>query len=106
MKGEREVIFEEEDLLAVLRGALFRHPVAAQAAIRALVAEGRAYARTEEGEALARQLEDSSGVNRLRSLWHLTTANAIDGDDEAMIPTAVVEGIASLLARGRPEELL
>ena len=93
-------------LVALFRQAMFRHPVATQAAVRALIAEGERQLQTDEGADLARRLSGSPLVSRLRAVWDLTTANTFDDAEGPILPTALVEAIAHLAAHGHPEERL
>lgn len=111
-----------ESLLGVVHGLIIRHPAAAQALFRALVAEGRAFAATDEGAPWASRLRRSELVRQGRVVWDAVSLNALDDREETVLPTAIldaftramasedVHGIlrrvlaASLLAGGAPDD--
>jgi hypothetical protein len=64
-----EPAVEVARLLRSLQALLLRHPFAASEAVRALVAEGRAFAETEEGRLWKERLEHSSVLRDARTLW-------------------------------------
>ena len=72
---------------------------AAQAAYRALVAEGRRYAETDEGRAWRARLDASETLRRLRPLWEAGTLNVLDGAEGSAIPSAFIELVAQALSR-------
>ncbi len=94
----------EETLRAVQR-ALFRHPVAAQSAFRALVAEGRRYAGTPEGAELLERLRRSAAVARARLLWEVLSVRSFAETEEGM-PELFVDRLASALRVEHLEPLL
>jgi hypothetical protein len=124
-----ELVFSEEDrpaseakessreleaLLESTRAAVFRHPIAVQAAFAALVAEGRRYAETEEGAELLEGLLRSPTLSRLRVAWEVLTMSAFVEKPEGALPsvfldtlmrglkvTALEPLLARLLERGR-----
>ena len=100
---------EEDELLGVLRSAqaaLLEHPVAAQALFRALVAEGRRYARTPEGARWREALRGSELVQRARVVWEVGTLNVLEEDPEVVVPSRVLDAIARAAARDDLEPLL
>lgn len=83
----------DDELARVLRRAhvaLLKYPVAARAAFRAIVAEGRRFAETEEGARWKERLADSELVQRGRSVWELATLGMLDEKDR-MLPTQFVD---------------
>ena len=93
---------EEDEILGVLRaaqGALFEHPIAAQALFRALVAEGRRYACTPEGARWQEALRGSELVRRARVVWEVGTLNTLEEDPEVVVPTKVLDAITRAAAR-------
>ncbi len=97
---------EIADLLRRARMVIFRHPLASQAAFSALVAEGRAYAETEAGATLKRELSASPSARRLRTVWDIATMNALREKPDALMPTAVIEACSRLLVERHLEERL
>ncbi|TMQ08111.1 MAG: hypothetical protein E6J91_33995 [Deltaproteobacteria bacterium] len=90
-----------------LTRAIVKHPIAAQAAYRALVREGRAFAATDEGRRVRDQLAGSELVARLRTAWQLVTLGML-ADDAApgAIPSVVIEGLVQAALRERFEARL
>lgn len=93
--------------IRALTRAIVKHPIAAQAAYRALVREGRAFAETAEGRRLRDQLAGSELVARLRTTWQLVTLGAL-ADDAApgAIPSVVIEALVQAALRDRFEDRL
>ncbi len=101
--GDESLKDEPDSALTALFEALSRHPIAAQALFAALVAEGRAYARTAEGAELRRRLERSDLALRMRAVWDVLTAGSLVEDADVVLPSAVVEAIARAAMQARPE---
>ena len=93
-----------DQAIAQLGRAIVKHPLAAQAAYRALVREGRAFAQTDEGRRLRDRLARSELVGRLRTAWELVTFGMLR-DDAApgAIPSVVIEAFVQALLRDRFE---
>jgi hypothetical protein len=86
----------DAELSALLRRAqmlLFRHPVAAQAAFAALIAEGRRFAATPEGAAWADALAGSALVHEGRRVWDAVGMNMLEDDPATVIPSAYLEAL-------------
>jgi hypothetical protein len=94
------------EILGQLQSIVVRYPIAAQAAFRALVAEGRAFAETEEGRELARSLADSRLVRRGRIAWDVVTARAFDDDPDVIVPSVFLDALARSAAVDALEPLL
>ena len=95
----------EQSLTELFRRAqevVLTHPVAAQAAWAALVAEGRRASLTPEGAALRRRLARSPLLPRLREVLDLSTFNALEADPTGPLPSDFVELLAAAMAEGRP----
>jgi len=82
------------DLLAMQR-AVLRHPVAAGALYRGLVAEGRSFAETEDGARWADQLRRSVLLRRVRVAWLSVSGNLLSEQSEALLPGQLIEVLAS-----------
>jgi hypothetical protein len=107
----------EDDLARVLVRAqltLIKHPVAARAAFRAVVAEGRRFGETEEGQRWKKRLAGSDLIRRGRSVFELATLGMVN-EQPQILPTQFVDmlsyaaGLANLepaLARAVEPALL
>lgn len=93
-------------LLFELRWLVIKHPVAAQAAFRALVAEGRSFATTAEGRAWRARLESSELVRRGAAVLELGTLGMLDGDSDRVLPTQLIDAFARAASRRDLEEAL
>lgn len=78
-------------LLLALQRAMLKHPVASQALFAALVAEGRAFAGTAEGQAWRRRLAASPLIRRGRMVWDETSLRLLEDDPATVIPSAFVD---------------
>ena len=90
------------DLISRAQELVLTHPVAAQAAWAALVAEGRRAAQSPEGAALRRRLATAPILPRLRELLELGTLNALESDPTGPLPSDFLELLFSVMAEGRP----
>lgn len=89
---------ELHDLLTSLQLAIVAHPIAAQAAFRTLVAEGRAFAETPAGQRWASMLVDSPLIQRGRMVWDVTTLRMLDDDPETVLPTTLMDAFVRTTA--------
>lgn len=94
--AEPRVVLREADdevgrLLHALQRLLLKYPLASQALFKALVAEGRLYAATEEGQAWRRRLAGSPLIRRGRVVWDETSMRMLEEDPATVIPSAVVD---------------
>lgn len=90
-----------------LTRAIVKHPIAAQAAYRALIREGRAFAQTEEGRRVKQQLAGAELVGRLRTAWQLVTFGMLADDaSPGAIPSVVIEALIQAVLRDRFEARL
>ncbi|WP_437899290.1 hypothetical protein [Sorangium sp. So ce124] len=86
----------EGEIVDVLRRAqllLLRHPVAAQAAFSALIAEGRRFAATPEGAAWTAALASSDLLRHGRRVWDAVSLNLLEEDPETIVPSAYLEAL-------------
>ena len=81
---------------AALQRAALVHPLAARAVAGALIAEGTAYAETDEGRAWIARLEGSRLLGRARQLWSVLGLDRLDPDGPEILPGAMVDGLAAL----------
>ena len=85
-------------LLAELRWLVLKHPVAARAAVRALVAEGRRFAETEDGARWKRRLDGSELARRGQAIWEIGSMNLLDGEG-AVLPTQLIDAFCYATTR-------
>ena len=85
-------------LLAELRWIVLKHPLAARAAVRALIAEGRKFAATEDGARWHRRLAGSELVRRGQVVWEAGTMNALD-DGDGTLPTDLIDAFCYAATR-------
>lgn len=90
---------ELAQLLTELRWLALKHTLAARAAWRALRAEGRRFAATPEGRAWCQRLAGSELIRRGQLIWEVGTANALDADDEQVLPSALIDAFTRAAAR-------
>jgi hypothetical protein len=93
-------------LLFELRMIVLKHPVAAQAAFRSLVAEGRRFGETEEGRAWRARLERSELIRRGSTVLELGTLGMLDADSDQVLPTQLIDAFARAASRRDLEEAL
>ena len=72
----------------------------------ALVAEGRRYAATPEGEAWRARLAGTDLIHRARVVWDVTTLRALEDDPDTLLPTALVDAIVQAARRDDLEPFL
>ena len=85
---------------------LIKHPVAAQAAYRALVAEGARFAGTDEGKTWLARVEHSEQLRRLRPLWEAATLNLLDARSPSALPGQFIELVAHAIGQANIERRL
>jgi hypothetical protein len=94
-------------LLNRVRELALSQPAAGKAITTFLVAEGRRFARTDDGERWLESLRDAPEVDRLRQLWEATTLNVFDDiEDAEPIPDAWADLIADLAAIGNVNRIV
>lgn len=106
---EIAVVHPHDELEQVLRAAQFvvlQHPVAAQAAFAALVAEGRRHASTPEGQARRARLGRSPLLRRVREAFEVGTFNLLEADPQGVLPSAYVDVVMLAAGAGGLEPLL
>lgn len=97
---------ELAELLRRVQRALFRHPVAAQAAFAALMAEGRRFAGTPEGAAWKAALEGSELARNGRRLWDALSMGMLEEDPATIVPSAYLEALLRAAASADLDALL
>jgi hypothetical protein len=88
------------------RIALWEHPQAVRAAVRALHAEGVRFARTPAGAAWLERLAGSDLARHGRFVWESYGMNAALGDDVGLLPSAWLDALVATSKDPRLEELL
>jgi hypothetical protein len=95
-----------QDALKQAERLLLLHPMAAQAAFSALVAQGRRFATTPEGQHLASALSASPLLAKLRRVWEATTLNMLEEQPTTVLPNMYVEAIFRAARSANLEDLL
>lgn len=80
-------------LLHRARRLLLQHPIAAQAAFCALVAEGRRFAATPEGRQWAAALATSPLIRHASELWGALGLDMLEEDPDTVVPSAWLEAL-------------
>lgn len=93
-------------LLFELRWMVLKHPIASQSAFRTLVAEGRRFAATAEGQHWRARLDGSVLIRHGKTLWELGTLGMLDGHSDRVLPTQLIDAFARAAARRDLEETL
>lgn len=97
---------EQDALLRQWQRLIVRYPFAAQALYAALLAEGRRYAVTSEGERWAQRLRHSDVVRRARAVWEATSLNVLEDDDDTLVPSKLLEALVRASSRENIEQSL
>jgi hypothetical protein len=90
---------ELSSLLVEIRWLMLRYPLAARAAYRALVAEGRRVAATEEGAQWRRRLEGSELLRRGQLIWEAGTLNLLESGDDGVLPSDLIDAFCRAATR-------
>lgn len=83
-------------VLRRLQGVFLAHPIAAQAAFAALVAEGRRFATTAAGRRWQDRLARSPLLRRARAPWDAATLWMLAEDPPDVLPSAYVDALCSV----------
>ena len=97
---------EAAGLIRRLQGFVLKHPLAAQAAFAALVAEGEAFARTPEGEVWRERLAGSDLIHRARMALDLPGLSLLTRSTETALPSSFLDALFTLASSRRPDEIL
>jgi hypothetical protein len=84
---------EQVELLRRLQVLLLQHPLSAQAAFTALLAEGRRFAATPEGAEWKAALAGSDLVRNGRLLWDVLSLNLLEEEASTVVPSAYLEAL-------------
>lgn len=82
---------EADATLAQIKAVVSRYPLAVQAAVYALAAEGRAFGATPEGHAWRVRLRGSRLVQRLRTTWEGITEQGFSVDAPETLPSVLID---------------
>jgi plasmid stabilization system protein ParE len=93
-------------MLRELSSTVLRHPVAAQAFVAALVAEGRRFARTPEGQRWRASLRGSELVRGGQAIWEGTALSFLAEDPSVVLPSRFVEAVVQAASQGDLHDLL
>lgn len=80
-------------LLHRARRLLLQHPTAAQAAFSALVAEGRRFSATPEGQQWAAALGASPLIRHASELWGALGLDMLEENPDTVLPSAWLEAL-------------
>ncbi len=89
---------ELDGLLQTVQLVLLRHPVAAQAACRALIAEGRRFGETPEGQQWRARLAGSTLVRQGRMLWEGSALDILEDQDDVLLPSAFMDALVGAIS--------
>ena len=101
-----EPVEETARLLRALQAALLTHPFATRAAIRVLVAEGRAFAETEEGRLWRTRLDRSNAMRTARTLWEGLAYPLVADGLPTSLPTVALDDLFAAVSAGGAEAAL
>jgi hypothetical protein len=101
-RGERELT----RVLRRVNEALFRYPLAAQAAFSSLVAEGRRYARTPEGAVWRDRLLAARETANAQLLWEILSSRTFMADSSGVLPDTLVDSLSRAIRLRGLEPLL
>ena len=99
----------DDDLAEMLHEAqllLLRYPAAAQAAFKALVAEGRRFAETPQGRRWRSRLAGSELVRRGRILWEGSALDMLEESGNTVLPSSLLDAVLSALTGGNLDAIL
>jgi len=102
----KDPVATEMALLRSVQRILLTHPVAAQAAFTALVAEGRRFATTPEGAQWRERLVNSSVLQQARLIFDLTTLGMLEERGGGDLPTSYLDALFLLASGGDADTVL
>lgn len=100
------VMDKAEDDLRGIRSAVLKYPLAARGFYRAMVEEGRRYAKTAEGARLLAHLEGSELAERGQTIASVLSSDVLHSRDSQPLPSAIVDAILYLVRAPDLEEKL
>jgi len=93
-------------MLQHLQAIVLKHPVAANAAFAALIAEGLAFAQTPEGRLWRDRLIGSELLHRARLLLDFPGFSMLERDRGQTLPSGYLDAVFMLASSLKPNELL
>src|ERR1700730_8540226 len=93
-------------VLQCLQAIVLKHPAAAKAAFAALIVEGRAFARTPEGQVWQDRLVRSELLHRARLMLDFPGPSMLERDSPEVLPSAYLDTVFMLASSRKPDELL
>jgi hypothetical protein len=93
-------------LIHLLQSIILKHPIAANAAYRALISEGLLFAQTPEGLQWRQKLAGSELLHRARLVLDLPGLSMLDLDRKQTLPSSYLDAVFMLASSRKPDELL
>ena len=93
-------------VLRALQQIMLKHPVAAQSAFSALVAEGRAFANTPDGRRLSQKLEGSALLQQANLVFDLSTLSMLEENPPDVLPSTYFDVLFMLAANPASDHIL
>lgn len=93
-------------MLQALQDVALKHPVALQSAFNALIAEGREFARSREGQRWREKLARSRLLQRVRLAWETSTLLVLQEEPPDTLPSAYVDALFMVASSTELEPLL
>lgn len=101
-----QTVDQSVDIIKQFQAIILKHPVASKAAFAALMAEGRAYARTPEGAQLLGKIERSELLHRARMLLDLPGLSALEDDRVTALPSTLLDTIFMMASNSENNEYI
>jgi hypothetical protein len=92
--------------LTQVHRSIFKYPIAVQAAFSALVAEGRRFAQTPEGQQWRTRLTQAEETGRARMLWEVLSLGSFTEHNDSPLPSVLVDTLVHTLRTKKLEPLL
>src|SRR6187200_824505 len=92
--------------LTSLQRAIFKYPMAVQAAFSALVAEGREFSKTKAGAEWKQKLAAAQASGKARMVWEVLSMGAFTERYDGPLPSVFVDTLVRSLRTKHLEPLL
>lgn len=96
--GETETEDQTLTRLKAAQLALVKYPIAGQAIFAALIREGRQFAKTEQGQVIREQLENSPQLAKARTLFEGLNGGVL-AEENGDLPSTYIDGFLDALDR-------